>query len=57
MTSIRVKNTKMISYKYDVIAEETLRWRSLKAGHLKGITHGEFFVYIKLGIISLCTEP
>jgi len=24
---------------------------------LKGIIHGRFFIYIKLGILSLCTEP
>ena len=23
----------------------------------QGITHGGFFIYIKLGILSLCTEP
>jgi len=25
--------------------------------HIKSITHGGFFIYIKLGILSLCTEP
>jgi len=34
-----------------------VRYTLCSIKNLKGITHGGFFIYIKLGILSLCTEP
>ena len=34
-----------------------LGWLQSRLSALKGITHGGFYIYINLGILSLCTEP